>query len=310
MTSETMTSQTPNNTNNNGVCFRSRAFLFTLNEVDKYEDFKECFLKLKSMDYFLASKEIAPSTGHEHIHIYIHFESNYKLSKKILSFGAHIDIQKYGSPNQIIKYVKKDGDILDEIGKEPHQGFHTVKDLQNIENPEDLKWNEFNIWSKIKNAPKKIKKGEWHKNIKVYWICGPSGIGKSNYAEEIFEKSDFEEMEEIKYSNGFYNGVVDGKGLCIYDDFRDSHMSASEFINFIDYRVHNMNVKGGNIKNNYEIIIITSIQKPDQIYRNCTEEFKEQWLRRIEIIDLYKTAKNIEIFNSEIPDLPTSDEYE
>ena len=295
-----MTSQTPNNTNN-GVCFRARSFLLTLNEIDKYEDFKDCFLKLKSMDYFLSSKEIAPTTGHEHIHIYVHFESNYKLSKKILSFGAHIDIQKYGSPNQIIEYVKKDGNILDEIGKEPHQGFHTVKDLKEIDNPDNLNWNEYNTWLKIKNTPKKIKKGEWHKDIKVYWIQGDSGIGKSNWAEDLFNKSDFNEMEEISFDkNGFYNGVVDGKGLCIYDDFRDSDMKASEFIKLIDYRVHNLNIKGGSVKNNYNMIIFTSIQKLENIYSNCKEEQKKQWLRRIEVIDLYKTQKNIDIFNTPI----------
>ena len=295
-----MTSQTPNNTNN-GVCFRARSFLLTLNEIDKYEDFKDCFLKLKSMDYFLSSKEIAPTTGHEHIHIYVHFESNYKLSKKILSFGAHIDIQKYGSPNQIIEYVKKDGNILDEIGKEPHQGFHTVKDLKEIDNPDNLNWNEYNTWLKIKNTPKKIKKGEWHKDIKVYWIQGDSGIGKSNWAEDLFNKSDFNEMEEISFDkNGFYNGVVDGKGLCIYDDFRDSDMKASEFIKLIDYRIHNLNIKGGSVKNNYNMIIFTSIQKLENIYSNCKEEQKKQWLRRIEVIDLYKTQKNIDIFNTPI----------
>lgn len=300
MTAETSTAQTSGNTKAE-VCFRARAFQFTLNEIEKYDELKNLLTNLKSMDYLISCKEVAPTTGHEHIHIYTHFESSYKLSKKILNVGAHIEICK-GSPQDNINYIKKDGNILDEIGKEPHQGFHTVKDLQNINNPEDLNWNEYNTWTKIKNAPKKIKKGEWHKDVKVYWIQGPSGIGKSDKAEEIFNNSDFEEMEEIKYSNGFWNGVIDGKGLCIYDDFRDSHMSASEFINFIDYRIHNMNIKGGSIKNNYNIIIITSIQKLDQIYKNCTEEFKEQWLRRIEIIDYYKIQKNIDIFNTPIED--------
>lgn len=308
MTAETPTAQTSGNTNTE-VCFRARAFQFTLNEVEKYDELKTLLTNLKTLDYLISCKEIAPSTGHEHIHIYAHFRETYKLSKKILKIGAHIEICK-GSPQDNINYIRKDGDILDEIGKEPHQGFHTVKDLKEIDNPDDLNWNEYNTWSKIKNTPKKIKKGEWHKDIKVYWIQGNTGIGKSDWAENLFNESDFEEMEEIKYRNDFYIGVVDGKGLCIYDDFRDSDMKASEFINLIDYRVHNLNTKGGSIKNNYKMIIFTSIQKLDEIYKNVKEEQKGQWMRRIEIIDLYKNEKNIEIFNSEIPDYFRDLEFE
>ena len=299
MTAETMTAQSSGSTKAE-LCFRARSFQFTLNQVDKYDELKSLLTNLKTLDYLISCEEIAPTTGHKHIHIYTHFNQTYRLSKKIINIGAHIEICK-GSPQENIQYIRKDGNILDEIGKEPHQGFHTVKDLQNIDNPEDLNWNEYNTWSKIKNAPKKIKKGEWSKDIKVYWIQGDSGIGKSNWAEDLFNKSDFNEMDEISFDkNGFYNGVVDGKGLCIYDDFRDSDMKASEFIKLIDYRVHNLNIKGGSIKNNYNMIIFTSIQKLENIYSNCKEEQKKQWLRRIEVIDLYKTQKNIDIFNTPI----------
>ena len=50
--------------------------------------------------------------------------------------------------------------------------------------------------------------------------------------------------------------------IALYDDFRDSHMKPSEFINFIDYNVHGLNIKNGEIQNNYKYIIITSVQDP------------------------------------------------
>lgn len=80
------------------------------------------------------------------------------------------------------------------------------------------------------------------------------------------EENGIEEFEEVKYENGFWNGIGDGTGCCVYDDFRDSHMKASEFINFIDYNVHNLNIKGGNVKNNYNLIIITSVFPLNDIY--------------------------------------------
>lgn len=275
-----MTAQVTGNTT--PVTFRARAFLLTLNQIDKYDKLKDLILNLKSCDYFLAAKEIAPTTGHEHIHIYVHFTNTYKLSKKILAIGAHVDICR-GSPKQNITYVKKDGNVLDEVGEEPKQGSnHTVKELKEISDPEELNWREYNTWQKIKNAPQKVKKSEWNKNVKVVYIWGPSGIGKSTKAHDMAA----DEFEEVKYYNGFWNGVVDGTGCCIYDDFRDSHMKPSEFINFIDYRVHNMNIKGGNVKNKYDLIIITSIQSPHEIYKNISDETREQWLRRMEELQL------------------------
>lgn len=280
MTTEVTTTQGPGNTKP-GPVFRARAFLFTLNEVLKYDSLIEELKKLKSCDYCISAKEIAPSTGHEHIHIYAHFSNPYKLSKKILRNGAHVDVCR-GSPQQNITYVKKDGNILDEWGEVPHQGSKTVGDLKSIDDPKDLAWNEYNTWLRVKNTPQKIKKDEWNKEIKVIYIYGPSGVGKSTRAHELVP----DEFEEVKYVNGFWNGIVDGTGCCIYDDFRDSHMKPSEFINFIDYRVHNLNIKGGNVKNKYNLIIITSIQSPYDIYHNISDEQREQWIRRMEIVGM------------------------
>ena len=71
-----MTSQVSGNTNpsTSEVSFRARAFLLTLNEVDKYPLLKSLITKLKSCDYYLAAIEQAPTTGHQHIHIYIHLK--------------------------------------------------------------------------------------------------------------------------------------------------------------------------------------------------------------------------------------------
>ena len=70
-------------------------------------------------------------------------------------------------------------------------------------------------------------------------------------------------------------------------------MNVSEFINFIDYNIHNMNIKNGCIKNKFKYIFITSIQSPYEIYKNYIDnEPKIQWLRRIHKI-IYKDKKII-----------------
>ena len=151
----------------------------------------------------------------------------------------------------------------------------------------ELDANLYNSAMRIR-ACRKIKVGEWHKNIIVYYIWGPSGIGKSKKAEEIIKENGFDEFIEIKHIGQFWHGIYDSEitGAAIYDDFRDSHMTASEFINFIDYNIHSLNFKGGSAKNMLNLIIITSIQNPNEIYKNMKNEPRMQWMRRLRIIHL------------------------
>ena len=80
-----------------------------------------------------------------------------------------------------------------------------------------------------------------------------------------------------------------------HSDFRDSHMSASEFINFIDYNKHYMNVKGGSVMNDYVLIIITSVQPIESIYANMPDEPRKQWIRRITNIVIEDNDDEIDI---------------
>ena len=284
----------PNNTKKDCV-FRGRSFLFTLNEIDKYDKLKELINNLKTCDYYISCLEKAPTTGHEHIHMYVHFTNPYRLSKKILDLNIHIDICK-GSPKQTINYVKKDGNILDEWGTCPRQGgMRTVGELKEIKDPDELNSNELNTWLKIHSIEdNNIDVDELHKEVKIYYIFGPSGVGKTEKAKQIVRDNKDKygtKVNMVKYENGFWNGIGSAK-IAVYDEFRDSSMKPSEFINFIDYNVHPLNIKGGSIINRYELIIITSVQNPEYIYSNVGNEPRKQWLRRMEIIDMRPKEDN------------------
>ncbi len=296
MNTEVMNTQCSGNTKEHCVNLRSRSFQFTINEIEKYKELIEIIKNLKSCDYYISCLEEAPTTGHKHIHLYTHFTNAYKINKKILDLGVHIEICK-GSPQQNIDYIEKDGNILDEFGKRPKQGMRTVGELKKITNPDDLNYNEYNTWTKIHNKMKsRLNINDVYKDIKVYYIFGPSGIGKSKKAIEIIKENQNKygiEYNNVSYSNNFWIGVEDDCNIAIFDDFRDSNMKPNEFIRFIDYYKQIMNTKGGSIINNYKLIIITSIQNPEHIYMNVGNEPRKQWLRRMEIIDM--RPKNVEI---------------
>lgn len=263
----------------------SCAFQLTLNQIDKFEEVKSYVKSLKSFQYGIACKEIAPTTLKEHIHIYIQFSRSVRLS---LSGICHAHVEKCrGSAQQNIDYIKKDGDIIWEDGEVKKKGAKTIEDIKKM-NKEDrdlLPAQLYNIVQKInmKETNEINIDSIFKSDIEVIYIYGDSGVGKTKKAMEIFKEKGKQIINMVKYENGFWNGLGESDA-CLYDDFRDSHMKPSEFINFIDYNKHQMNIKGGYQLNEYKLIIITSVQSPNDIYKNVDGEPRKQWMRRMKVV--------------------------
>ena len=276
------------------IVFKGRNFLFTLNNPDNWDDLLAYVKSLKGYNYGIASLEKAPTTGHKHIHFYAQFKNKVDVYQNKVC-GARIDKCR-GSAQQNIEYVKKTkepekaGEIIYEEGEPKLKGGPTIKELKEMpkEEREDLPGCYYNIVQKINaDEAKDIPIDEFAKQVEVYYIWGPSGIGKTNMARKMMKEKGFKTFNLVKFDGNFWQGTKENGGAALYDDFRDSHMKPSEFINFIDYNIQLMNIKGGGHKNLYSYIIITSVQDPEQIYKNVEGEPRRQWLRRFkEIIHL------------------------
>ena len=262
----------------------SSSFQITMNQVEVFDDVREYIESLKPFQYGIACQEIAPTTGHKHIHMFVQFTRGVRLSLNKL-MGTHVEKCK-GSPQQNVDYIKKDGDIIWERGEMKKKGGYTIQQVKKmpIEQRDKLPITYYNIVQKINNEEKKYIKGtEYYKDVRVTYIWGESGVGKTKYViEEIGDKV----FNEVKYDGNFWLGATEDCDIALYDDFRDTHMKTSEFINFIDYNRHIMNVKNGAVRNNYKEIYITSVQSPDEIYKNVQGEPRKQWLRRMNVVHI------------------------
>ena len=270
---------------------KGRNFFITLNQIDKFEDIKNYLLSLKNFSYGLASKEKAPSTGHEHIHIYCQFSSNTALSIHKLS-GAHIDKCK-GSAQQNIDYIKKKnepdkrGVLIWDYGIPRYKGGASIKDIRDMsrEEREFLPAIYFKAVKEINNEEQAhIRVGELFKQVDVRYVFGPSGLGKTYLVDSWINDLMIDSYDIVCYENGFWNGVSESSQVAFYDDFRDTDMPPVAFIKFIDYAIKILNIKGGFVKNRYRYIFITSIQDPREIYKKVWEE-KRQWIRRMKIYE-------------------------
>lgn len=278
------------------------SFIFTINEksLEKWKEIVNYLKRRAGCNYILVTEHIGQNN--KHYHCFVQYSHSIRLSMEMLH-NAHID-KCYGSAQKNIEYCRaldeKHKNLgvtaveIYEYGKPVFKGSaKTVSDLLEIENVRDVEdpklvnaWKT--VWELVELEP--IDIDDWYKEVKVYWIQGPSGIGKTNRAKQIVKENSDKfgsRPDRVKYYNGFWHGVSGKSDIAIYDDFRDSHMKPSEFIHFIDYNIQKMNVKGRTRDNRYKLIIITTVQPLNSIYRNVHDEPRKQWERRLEVIDLF-----------------------
>lgn len=293
-----------------------RAYQITINLIEEWGPILQYLRSLSGLRYMIACQEIAPTTKREHIHVYVQFQYSLRLSKTKL-MHAHIEVCR-GNAKQNIDYIKKGGKIVLEEGEPKTQGGKlSIKEVKSLtkEQREDLPFFYLKKVESINQSEMNVMDAKSYlKEVEVRYIYGGSGLGKTKYAIKCImelhanKKIKNTKFNEVKYSNGFWVGVNADNitEVALYDDFRDSHMRASEFINFIDYNTHNMNIKYGSVKNTFKYIYITSVQSPENIYaefnqknnkneglfgsniiKNDEDEPKKQWLRRFkEIIEI------------------------
>ena len=307
---------------------KSRHYQLTLNQVERWEELKKYITSLKSFKYGIATLESAPQTGHQHIHFYVRFNNTIALNLKNLQ-GCHIE-KCFGSIKQNVDYIKKTNDpdkrgkIIFEEG-ELNEKFDpelnpdkkpTIKEVKEMskEDRENLEITYYNQVDKINILEENRITGQTcSKKVKVIYLWGPSGSGKSLWAKYQFRNTPF---DIVKKEGEFWHGVSGVNKACLYDDWRDSHMKPSDFINFIDYTIHTLNVKNGSMKNKYKYIIITSVQDPEMIYSSFTNkdlEPKRQWMRRMKVMyapdfiandDIDKMLKELGLLDLELEEDP------
>lgn len=278
---------------------KHRRFQLTLNEIDRWDNLKTYLESLKSLRYGIACAEDAPTTGHRHIHVFVNFKNMIKLAVSKVE-GAHIEIC-HGSPKDNIDYItdesgkhgKINNEIIWEYGDKPHQGSrlssNEIKELKPIEIVEADPYNAKRLLE-VKEMLTPLNATNWTKKVKVYYLWGASGIGKSNWVQNKLYELDISNVDEIDFSNGFWQGITGLNDTAIYDEFRHESMQPKDFIKFIDYRRQRLNIKGGSKLNNYTLIFITSTEDPEYFMQWHYED-KKQWLRRMEVIHLTELVR-------------------
>lgn len=122
------------------------------------------------------------------------------------------------------------------------------------------------------------------RKIKVIYIYGKSGIGKTRFAKDYCKSLYPDEEPYITSSSNDPLQDYKGQKALIWDDFRDSHFRFSDLLKFLDpytrssgkSRFYNKPFLG-------DIIILTSTQRMDFLYKGVSDQSEDmrQLRRRI-----------------------------
>jgi len=263
-----------------------RAYMLTVNNYTEEElDQMDLLMNDKRVKYAVYGKEIAPTTGTPHIHLYLYFTNpvSFKPLKKKFP-RARIDKCK-GTPEQCRTYTTKENDFV-EVGECPNQGKRSdidhIRDVLTV-NPQMREIVKVaRSYQSIKVAEQYLKYHERKRNWKpvVKWFYGESGSGKTRQAIEELGEDHYPCMNTGKWFDGY-----DAHENILVDDMRKNFMHFAEFLKFIDRYAFRVETKGGTRQILAKKIIITSCHHPEDLFD--TREDIKQLLRRIDEIQQF-----------------------
>ncbi len=133
-----------------------------------------------------------------------------------------------------------------------------------------------------------------NREIKVIYIYGRSGIGKTTYAKAYCKAVHPDEEPCISSSGNDSLQDYKWQKALILDDFRDSHFKYSDLIKFLDPHTRSSG-KSRYVNKHFlgDLIILTSTQALDMIYKGCenTTENMKELRRRITEYHEFKDSK-------------------
>lgn len=258
---------------------RSRCFSLTINNPKSNEiEFSD---KVKFAKWQL---EEAPTTKTPHHQVCVIYKDARTITAVIKEFpGAHVEIAK--SEDALLRYVSKEGSRLDgpwEFGEQPAQGKRSdlkramdaavsgSTQLELMENHPTVmaRYSTFVSTYKKAKTPGLLRKDL---QVKVYW--GASGTGKSRRAFEDHPTA-FRKANASKWFDGYI-----GQKTVIWDDFDSIGINFRWFLNLLDIYPVTVEVKGGTVDFEPDVIIITSNIDPTEWFMD--EPDKTPLLRRI-----------------------------
>lgn len=300
------------------ACISVPVSLFEGMDDKKFQTLLEDLPYLKGNNfYFVFQRELSELKG-EHWQCYLEFNRQVYFSELKEDFAnSHIEPRKE-TQFQAINYCKKEktrisgpyegglkkrsrsrrkkenGEIEEKsqnqwikkiIEKIKGKNFTNFEDIE--EEDSTLFWkNQIllkNIWNDI-NPVNQLDV----KPAKVIWCFGEAGSGKSTWTKKMLRDSGWNDRDVVTIvpqnltgnDKIYFNIAHESKKVLVINEVDHEFPKHNNLIAFID-RNSLLVTRGSHIRNNFELIVINSLYKPENVFKYLEENIASQVLRRI-----------------------------
>ena len=259
-----------------------KAFFLTYPQCEASKEDLAAFLKGKGRTNSVVVAKEAHETEGNHLHAYVNYERRHDIKKTdYFDFqGHHGNYQTCKNYLAVIKYIKKDGDYLEE-GIDTKQ-YEAARESKKSTIGAKLIKREQTVEQAVEEHPELIFiYGQLKKNVETfllnttklenfervnYWIRGDPGIGKSYWARNTFPDA------FIKQPNKWWDGYK-GQAVVILEDIDTPHLGHYLKLWGDNYGVTG-ETKGGTIPLPYKQFIITSNYEISEIWKEDKQFIK------------------------------------
>lgn len=277
---------------------RGTSWCFTLNNYTQDEYERVCEICRSQGSYFVIGKEVG-DRGTPHLQGYIRFSKRYYFRYVSNVFGSRFHIEgARGTARQNREYCTKGGDFIEggnlpeDNGGERRKGrdeyateFRGCLDegsagIIRFATSYPGVWG-FSGSQLLRNTQSLLLPVE-RPNIRVEWVYGEPGVGKSRYAHEKMPRAYIKEPR-----TKWWNGYLQEKEVII-DDFGPQGIDINHLLRWFDRYKCLVEIKGGMTSLYAESFIVTSNFHPEELFRFGDETHKQlpALLRRVQLIKL------------------------
>lgn len=285
-----------------------KSWCFTINNYDEEEYSRLLRCLRDSTEYFIVGKEVGDA-GTPHIQGYCRMLRRYTLTsvRNTISERGHFEVAR-GSPRDNRVYCSKGG-AYEEGGTCPGGGQAKGKGKNRDElaiewrsameqgraglaqfaddNPGVYAWSRFTLLRNSLGDARAVSRP----NIRVRWIWGKPGVGKSRFAHEEMPDAYIKEPR-----TKWWNGYLMEKQVII-DDFGPGGIDINHLLRWFDRYKCYVEIKGDMCPLCADNFILTSNFHPSQLFKetkyraqegNVEEEHPQlpALIRRLELIEM------------------------
>lgn len=279
-----------------------------------HETIKE-ILESMHLDYWCMCDEIGIEKETPHTHIYVYKESNIRFTTIQKKFNSNVHIEWcYGSSKENRDYIRKEGkyqnsekketnliETFEECGELPNDSNKKLEDKILLQKLIDEGYTNEEIIRQFPQFSYRVKDIDQiryillytqyqnvnRENIKVFYIFGTTGTGKSHFVRSLFDAKDIYTISDYEHP---FDAYVGQKAI-IFDEFRGG-IKHGDMLQYLDIYPCQLGARYQNKWACYKYVFVISNIKLGQQYPNIDEASNEALFRRFErggIIECKKT---------------------